>query len=189
MQHPPVITIGRFRGEEEILAPPHVLRQQGIGIVYTSRGGSVTYHGPGQLIGYPIIHLKENNLGVREYLWKLEEVIIKLLLVLGIHGRRVARYPGGVWVNGKKICSIGIHVSHYITMHGFALNVNTDLRYFECIHPCGIKKPVMISMSELLGYSVDIETIAESWLRLFSEEFGLRRETSKTLSIEERIGV
>ena len=132
LQHPPVFTIGRFRGGEDIIVPP-----DGIAIFHTNRGGGITYHGPGQLVGYPILNLKENGLGVREYIWKLEEVIINLLLSLGIRGHRVAKYPGGVWVGNQKVCSIGIHVSRYITTHGFALNVNPDLRYFEYIKPCG----------------------------------------------------
>ncbi len=182
LQHPPVFTIGRFRGEEDIIVPP-----DGIAIFSTNRGGSITYHGPGQLVGYPILNLKENGLGVREYIWKLEEVIIKLLLSLGIQGCRVAKYPGGVWVGDRKVCSIGIHVSRYITTHGFALNVNPDLRYFEYIKPCGLKNAVMTSISKLLGYPVEVEAIIESWLYSFSEIFGLKRETGVLPPGEERI--
>ena len=172
LQHPPVFTIGRFRGEEDIIVPPN-----GIEVFPTNRGGSITYHGPGQLVGYPVLNLKENGLGVREYIWKLEAVIIKLLLNFGIQGCRVAKHPGGVWVGDQKVCSIGIHVSRYITTHGFALNVNTDLRYFEDIKPCGLKNTVMTSISKLLGYSVEVEAIIESWLQSFSEIFGLKRKT------------
>ena len=185
LQHPPVFTIGRFRGEEDIIVPPEVIT--GIDVFPTNRGGSITYHGPGQLVGYPILNLKENGLGVREYIWKLEEVIINLLLSLGIQGHRLAKYPGGVWVGKAKICSIGIHVSHYITTHGFALNVNTDLRYFEYIKPCGINGTVMTSISKLLGYPVEVETIIESWLHSFSETFGLKCETGMHLLNKERI--
>ena len=173
LQHPPVFTIGRFRGEEDIIVPPATLTQKGAAVFYTNRGGGITYHGPGQLVGYPILNLKENGLDVREYIWKLEEVIIKLLLTLGIQGRRVAKYPG-VWVGEEKVCSIGIHIGHYITMHGFALNVNTDLRYFEFINPCGIKGKVMTSVSKLLGHPVEVETVIECLLNCFSEVFGLR---------------
>ena len=176
LQHPPVLTIGRFRGEKDIIVPPEVLTQKGIAVFHTNRGGSITYHGPGQLVGYPILNLKESRLGVREYIWKLEEVIIKLLLALGVQGYRVAKYPGGVWVGERKVCSIGIHVSHYITMHGFALNVSNDLRYFEYIRPCGLRSEVMTSLSELLGYSVEVEAIIEALLNSFSATFGLKRE-------------
>ncbi len=176
LQHPPVFTVGRFRGEEEIIVSPDILIREGISVFHTNRGGSITYHGPGQLVGYPILDLKEIGLGVREYIWKLEKVVIRLLLDFGIKGRRVAKYPGGVWVGEEKICSIGIHVSHYITMHGFALNVNNDLRYFEFINPCGIKGKAMTSVSELLGYSVESEAIIEAVFNSFSVVFGLKCE-------------
>jgi len=170
LQHPPIFTIGRFRGEENIIDTP-----EGIGIFHTNRGGAVTYHGPGQLVGYPILNLKENGLGVREYIWKLEEVIIKLLLGLGIQSHRVAERPG-VWAGDKKICSLGIHVSRHITTHGFALNVNPDLGYFEYIRPCGLDGPVMTSISKLLGYPLEVEAIIPNLLSSFSEVFGLKRE-------------
>ena len=176
LQHPPVFTVGRFRGEKDIIVPPEVLTQNGIDVFHTNRGGSITYHGPGQLVSYPVLNLKENGLGVREYIGRLEEVIIKLLLTLGIQGHRVAEYPGGVWVGDKKICSVGIHVSHYITRHGLALNVNTDLQYFEYINPCGIKGHVMTSISKILGNPVEPEDIIEAFLDSFSETFGLRHE-------------
>ncbi|MFQ5996241.1 MAG: lipoyl(octanoyl) transferase LipB [Dehalococcoidales bacterium] len=176
LQHPPVYTIGRFRGEEDIITPP-----KGIKIFPTNRGGSITYHGPGQLVGYPILDLKENGLGVREYIWKLEEVIINLLFDFGIRGSRMPKYPGGVWVGEDKICSIGIHVSHHITMHGFALNVNPDLHHFEYIKPCGLKSTVMTSISKLLGYPITVESIIESLLNSFSETFGLQRKNGYTL--------
>jgi len=175
LQHPPVFTIGRFRGEEDLVVSADVLTQEGIAVIHSSRGGSITYHGPGQLIGYPILNLKENGLGVREYIRKLEAVIIETLLELGIRSHRAADYPG-VWVDGEKICSLGIHVSRYITMHGFALNVNTDLQHFEYIKPCGIKGAVMTSISKLLGYPVEVETVIGSLLHSFSETFGLTCE-------------
>ena len=130
LQHPSVFTVGRFKGGEDIIVPPETLAREGITVFHTNRGGGITYHGPGQLVGYPIVNLKENGLGVREYIWKLEAAIIKLLLALGIQGYRLAGYPG-VWANEKKVCSVGIHVSHHITTHGFALNVTNDLRYFR----------------------------------------------------------
>jgi lipoate-protein ligase B len=176
LEHPSVLTMGRFRGKEDIIVPRQVLAQQGIAVVYTNRGGSITYHGPGQLVGYPILDLKELGLGVREYIAKLEEVIVRLLLDMGIRAHRVARFPGSVWVGNEKVCSIGIHVSHYITMHGFALNVNTDLRHFQYINPCGMEGKMMTSISKLLGYSVAVETITGALLDSFSEIFELTRE-------------
>jgi len=176
LQHPPVFTIGRFRGEEDIIVPLGRLAQEGIEVFHTSRGGGITHHAPGQLVGYPILNLRENHLGVRQYIWKLEEVIIKLLLSLGIQGCRVAKSPGSVWVGEKKVCSIGIHVSHHVTMHGFALNVNNDLRYFKYIRPCGLRSEVMTSLLELLGYPVKVETITGKLLDSFSEIFRLKCE-------------
>ena len=177
LQHPPVFTLGKFRGGGDILASPEVLAQKGIEVYHTGRGGSVTYHGPGQLVGYPILNIKDIGLSIREYIWKLEEVIIKLLHSLDINGYRVTEHLAGVWAQDKKICSIGIRVSRYITMHGFALNVGDDLRHFEYINPCGIKGDnVMTSVSQLLGHHVGAETLVDSMLKYFSEIFGLRCE-------------
>lgn len=170
LHHPSVFTVGRFRGENDIIVPPEILTREGISVFHTNRGGGITYHGPGQLIGYPILNLKENGLGVRQYIWRLEAVIIKLLFALGIQGHRLAHYPG-VWVGDKKICSIGINVSHHITTHGFALNVSNDLRCFQYIRPCGLGSEVVTSISELLGHSVKVETIVRNAVRCFSETF------------------
>jgi lipoate-protein ligase B len=175
LQHPSVFTIGRFRGGEDIIVRPETLAREGIAVFHTNRGGGITYHGPGQLVGYPILNLRENGLGVREYIWKLEAVIIKLLWGLGIQGHRLAGYPG-VWASEKKICSIGIHIGHHITTHGFALNVTNDLRYFGYVRPCGLAGEVMTSVSELLGHWVAMETIIEKLLPSFSEIFGLSCE-------------
>ena len=189
LQHPPVFTIGRFRGERDLIVSPETLVQEGIAVFHTNRGGGITYHGQGQLVGYPILNLKESSLGVREYIWRLEEVAIKSLLVLGIRGHRVTKYPG-VWVGRKKICSIGIHVSHYITTHGFALNVDNDLRYFEYIRPCGLTGEVMTSLSELLGHPIGVETIIGDLLHSFSETFGLscKRGDGKWLTMLDALG-
>ena len=184
LQHPSVFTIGRFRGGEDIIVPPETLAREGIAVFHTTRGGGITYHGPGQLVGYPIINLKENGLGVREYVRKLEAAIIKLLLALEIQGYRLAGYPG-VWASGKKVCSIGIHVSHHITTHGFALNVTNDLRYFKYIRPCGLQGEMMTSVSELLGHQVGMETIMGKLLASFSEAFCLdcEQESGRWLAI------
>jgi lipoate-protein ligase B len=184
LQHPSVFTVGRFRGGEDIMVPPQTLAREGIALLHTNRGGGMTYHGPGQLIGYPILNLKEDGLGVREYIERLETVIVRLLLALGIEGYRLAEYPG-VWARDKKICSIGIHVSHYISTHGFALNVSNDLRYFEYIRPCGWPGEVMTSVSDLLGHWVAMETIIEKLLPSFSEIFGLscEQENDRWLAI------
>ena len=184
LQHPPVFTVGRFRGGEDITVPPETLARARIAIFHTNRGGGITYHGPGQLVGYPILSLEENGLGVREYIRKLEATIIRLLLALGIQGHRVAEYPG-VWVGEKKVCSIGIHVSHHITTHGFALNVSNDLQYFEYVRPCGLSGELMTSVSELLGHWVGMKTIIGKLLPSFSETFCLNceQESDRWLSM------
>ena len=176
LQHPPVFTLGRFRGKQEIIVSKEVLRHEGIEVYHTNRGGSVTYHGPGQLVGYPIINLKGYGFGVREYIWKLEQVVIKLLGSLDIEGRRREEFMGGIWVGNEKICSIGIHVSHYVTMHGFAMNVNTNLKHFDLINPCGIKGAVMTSVSKVLDKNIEVEALVEPLLSVFAEEFDVKYE-------------
>jgi lipoate-protein ligase B len=180
LQHPHVYTIGRFRGEEDIIVTP-----EDIPVIRTKRGGGITYHGPGQLVGYPVIDLRTNGLSVREYTWKLEEVIIHLLWGFGIEAQRHVDYPGGVWAIGRKICSIGINVSRHITTHGFALNVNNDLRYFEYIRPCGLQAAAMTSMAELLGHGVPLATVVQNWIKLFPEVFDLRPGKNILLPDEE----
>jgi lipoate-protein ligase B len=173
LQHPAVLTIGRFRGQENIIVPQEILTQEGIEVFHTDRGGDITYHGPGQLVGYPVLNLKENHLSVREYIWKLEEVIIELLLALDIRGHRVNKHPG-VWVGEKKVCSVGIRIKHCITMHGFAVNVSNDLRYFKYIRPCGLRSEVMTSLLELMRRPIEVETIVGNLIDSFSETFGLK---------------
>jgi len=173
LQHPAVFTIGRFRGENEIIASLKILTREGIEVFNTNRGGSVTYHGPGQLVGYPILNLRELGLGVRDYLWRLEELIIRLLADFAVIGKRNDNYPG-VWVGNEKICSLGINVSRHITMHGLALNVATNLKHFTYINPCGIKGATMTSISKVLGHPVDIEGTIEPMLQHFSNVFGVK---------------
>lgn len=172
LQHPPAFTLGRFRGEEDIIVPQEQLTREGIDVFHTTRGGSITYHGPGQLIGYPVVNLKEKGLGVRQYIWSLEEVVIMFLHNIDIQGHRVADHRG-VWVGDKKICSVGVNVSRGISTHGFALNVNNDLRYFQYIRPCGLAGEVMTSVSELSGRSIELETIVSNTIHCFSKVFGL----------------
>jgi lipoate-protein ligase B len=172
LEHNPVFTIGRFRGQEDLIASPDALARDGISVFNTDRGGGITYHGPGQLVGYPILNLKVSHLGVRDYVFKLEEVIITWLSDYGISGHRVRKHIG-VWVNGKKVCSIGIHVSHYVTTHGFALNINNDLSYYGYIRPCGLSSDIMTSVAALLGNSVDLQDAARRLSQCFSSVFGL----------------
>ena len=180
LQHPHVYTTGRFHGEEDIIALP-----ENIPVVRTNRGGSVTYHGPGQMVGYPILDLRANSLGVRQYIWKLEEDIIRLLYDFGIEAQRNDDNPGGVWTGSRKICSIGINISHHITMHGFALNVNTDLKYYNYIRPCGLRAAEMTSMAEATGCEVPFATVVHNWVNLFSEVFALKTANNESPPVEE----
>ena len=172
LEHYPVITTGRFNGLEDIKLPVEELSQQGIPVVRTNRGGSATYHGPGQLVGYPVINLRDNRLGVREYIRKLEATIIRVLARWGISGHRIEPYPGGIWVADKKICSIGIHVTQQIAMHGFAINVCNDLSYFDYINPCGLQSDVMTSISKIMGKIANVSQLKTELVEDFSEEFG-----------------
>lgn len=170
LQHHSVLTIGRSGVDKNIIIPKETLIEEGIPVFHTNRGGDVTYHGPGQIVGYPILHLIENGLTVHQYVWNLEEIVIRTLTDFGIGGQRVSGFRG-VWVEGEKICALGVRVSSRVTMHGFALNVNTDLKYFTYIVPCGILGASVTSVSKLLGHEVELEEIQESLLRHFSQVF------------------
>ncbi len=177
LQHLPVLTKGRFRGGEDLLVSPEKLAAEGIEVLSVDRGGSMTYHGPGQLVGYPIMELSEKGLGIKEYIWKLEEVIIKFLRTLNISAHRKPEYLAGVWVESKKICSIGVSVSRHVAMHGFALNVCTDLSHFALINPCGITAGnVMTSISQVIGRRIEVEDLTDDVIAAFAEEFNMTLE-------------
>ena len=175
LQHHSVFTIGRSGIVENIVVPKETLVKEGISVFHTNRGGDVTYHGPGQLVSYPILNLKEDGLTAHQYVWKLEEVVIRTLADFGIGGQRV---PGqrGVWVGEEKVCALGLRVRGEVSMHGFALNVNTNLKYFTYIIPCGITGVSITSVSKLLGHEVEIDEIQKSLLRHFSQVFRLTLE-------------
>jgi lipoyl(octanoyl) transferase len=171
VEHPHVITLGRNGRSENLLASEEILRRTGISFHHTDRGGDITYHGPGQVVGYPIIDLREWKRDVVAYVRAMEEMIIGALSDFGIHAGRVPGWTG-VWVEGRKIAAIGIHISRWITSHGFALNVSTDLQYFQYIVPCGLPAPVT-SMAEL-GFVGDRREVtgalAKHWARIFNYE-------------------
>jgi lipoyl(octanoyl) transferase len=158
VEHPHVITLGRNGKLDHLLAGEDVLRRAGISFFPTDRGGDITYHGPGQLVGYPIFDLREWRRDVVAYVRTIEQALIDTLADFGI---AAGRAPGmtGVWVEGKKIAAIGVHISRWVASHGFALNVTTDLRYFQYIVPCGLAKPVT-SMAELGAVPPRAELIA-----------------------------
>lgn len=150
LEHSPVYTLGRSATADHLLWDAKRLRQEGIEVVETDRGGDITYHGPGQIVVYPIIGLRDRGIGLREYISILEEAVIQTLAKFGIEAGRDERNRG-VWVGNSKICAIGIRVSHGVTMHGLALNVNTNLQHFAGIVPCGITDADVTSMEEELG--------------------------------------
>jgi len=152
VEHEPVITLGRGLRPTSLPIPAAALERRGVPVVEVERGGDVTYHGPGQLVGYPILDLRRHREDLHWYLRQLEETLILALDELGVPAER---NPGltGVWTRGRKIASLGIHVKQWITFHGFALNVSTDLSYFDLIVPCGIQGVVMTSVAQELGRS------------------------------------
>ena len=171
LEHPPVITLGRNAVEGDVLAGAERLAALGVTVERTNRGGQVTYHGPGQLVGYPILDLGPDRRDVARYLRDLEEVLIRALARLGITGRR---QPGwtGVWVGDEKIAALGVHLSRWVTTHGFALNVTTDLDHFALIVPCGIRTHGVTSVARLLGRAVSLQEMAALVVPEFAEVFG-----------------
>jgi lipoyl(octanoyl) transferase len=168
VEHPHTITLGRNGRLDNLLATDEVLARAGIRFYHTDRGGDVTYHGPGQLVGYPILDLREWQRDVGAYVRAIEQVLIGTLAEFGIAAGRI---PGltGVWVDGRKIAAIGVHISRWVTSHGFALNVKTDLQYFQYIVPCGLTRPVT-SMAEL-GARATLEEVSRSLATHFGRVF------------------
>ena len=150
VEHPPVVTLGRSSKERHLLASPALLAARGVELFEVERGGDVTFHGPGQLVGYPIIDLKRHKQDLHWYLRQVEEALIRAVAPFGIVGERSAGYTG-VWTQGRKLASIGVHARDWVTWHGFALNVTTDLSYFGLIVPCGIAAVEMTSAARELG--------------------------------------
>src|SRR5207248_10369519 len=156
VEHPHVVTLG-VRGDggrSHIVASDEALAARGVDVHETGRGGDITYHGPGQIVGYPIIDLKPDRCDVHRYVRDLEEVLIRVAADYGLSGERVTGLTG-VWIGGAKVAAIGVRIARWITSHGFALNVTTDLDYFNLIIPCGIADRGVTSLSKLLGRSVD----------------------------------
>ncbi|MDX2151556.1 MAG: lipoyl(octanoyl) transferase LipB [Bryobacteraceae bacterium] len=171
VEHPHVLTLGRNAHRENLLASPELLEQKGVEVHETNRGGDVTYHGPGQVVGYPILDLREWKRDVVEYVRGLEQVLIDALAFFGL---RTGRVPGatGVWIEDRKIAAIGVHISRWVTSHGFALNVTTDLSYFQLIVPCGLTKPVTSLAAEGVsaGRADVVAAVAREFTRVFEVE-------------------
>jgi len=173
LEHPPVITMGRSAKEQNVLASAALLEARGVERFEVERGGDVTFHGPGQLVGYPIIDLKRHRRDLHWYLRQVEEALIVALATFAIPAERSAGYTG-VWTHGRKIASIGVHARDWVTWHGFALNVSTDLSYFDLMVPCGIQAVTMTSVArELNGRPVSVERVADAVAVAVADAFGL----------------
>jgi len=170
LEHPPTITIGKSGTLDNILVSGDKLSQQGISLFFIDRGGDVTYHGPGQLVGYPIVDLKQREKDLHCYIKNLEEVILRTLKDFSINGDRDERHPG-VWINEEEIAAIGLSVRKWVSMHGFALNINTDLEHFSFINPCGFSNRRATSMSKILGRDVPMEEVTKSLISHFYNVF------------------
>jgi lipoyl(octanoyl) transferase len=179
LEHPHVITLGRNGRQQNLLASRESLERAGIAFFPTDRGGDITYHGPGQLVGYPIVDLREWKRDVGAYVDAIEQVIIETLADFGIAADRVSKLTG-VWVGESKIAAIGVHISRWVSTHGFALNVSTDLGYFHYIVPCGLSKPVT-SMAQL-GVSADLATVCQRLTFHFGRLFDCKMLVEETVA-------
>ena len=173
VEHPPVVTLGRSSKNAHLTASPELLELRGVELFEVERGGDVTFHGPGQLVGYPIVDLKRHKQDLHWYLRTVEQALMDTLEALGIAAGRNTGYTG-VWTGGKKIASIGVHARDWVTWHGFALNVSTDLSYFDLIVPCGIQDVTMTSIArELPAAKVTFERVAETAANALARLLGL----------------
>lgn len=170
VEHPSVITLGRNANPDHVLVPSNLLDERGIALVRISRGGDVTFHGPGQLVGYPVFRTRD---GVRRHVLEMGRAIVEVLDGLGIAGRWDDTHPG-VWIGNEKICAVGIHVRRGVAIHGFALNVNIDLASFDAIVPCGLHGFGVTSIAKQLGTSPTMEEVAHRIVPAFEHCFGLR---------------
>lgn len=170
LEHPPTLTIGKSGKLEHLLVGREELLREGMSLFFTDRGGQITYHGPGQLVGYPIMDLRTRGADAHQYVHHLEEVIIKTLKDFSLEASRKEGFVG-VWVGEKKIAAIGVRIKRWVTMHGFALNVNPNLYHFSFINPCGIIDKGVTSICRLLGREVPIDLVVRRLVDRFSEVF------------------
>jgi lipoyl(octanoyl) transferase len=172
LEHPHVYTLGRNAKKDNILLSVEQLAVRAVQVFEIDRGGDVTYHGPGQLVGYPILDLAQHRRDIAWYMRSLEEVPIAVARDYGIEAGRLAGAPG-VWVGNDKLAAMGVHISRWITSHGFAFNVNTDLRYFDWIVPCGLRAKGVTSLQKLLGRQIEMDEVAEKVVLHFGRVFEL----------------
>ena len=178
VEHNPVYTLGKSGKQSNMLVSEQYLRSIGAEFFHMERGGDVTYHGPGQIVGYPILDLDKLGIGLREYIDILEQSVIEVVAEWGIQAGRIAG-ASGVWIdcNGpraRKICAIGVRSSRFVTMHGFALNVSTDLRYFQHINPCGFVDKGVTSIEKEVGREVDFELVKQQVVNKLSEKLNVK---------------
>lgn len=180
-EHPHVYTLGKSGSEHNLLLNKEALEQKGVQFFKIDRGGDITYHGPGQIVGYPIINLEAFSLGVKQYIFKMEEAIMQTLASYGIEGSRLDGATG-VWLDpgnpqrARKICAIGVKASRYVSMHGFAFNVNTDLEFYNSINPCGFVDKGVTSMQKELGKKMEFEEVKDNLLQSFQRIFNFQVE-------------
>lgn len=186
LEHPHVFTLGRNARREHLLISNERVGALGAQVFETDRGGDITYHGPGQLVGYPILDLTQHRRDIAWYMRSLEEVIVQVVADYGVPADRLAGAPG-VWVGNDKLVAMGVHVSRWVTSHGFAFNVNTDLRYFDWIVPCGLHDKGVTSLEKLLGRHVEMDEVTERVVDHFSRIFGFTLETgTRPLAVSSR---
>lgn len=173
LEHPAVITLGRNAERKNLLVQEDILKKRGVELYETDRGGDITFHGPGQLVGYPIVALRKEERDVRAYMRCMEDSLIRLLAAFNIQSKRDAGYTG-VWTENGKIAAMGVHISRWITRHGFALNVNTDLTFFDMIVPCGLTGKNITSMQKQKDCCFDLQSVAERYIQEFGSVFNRR---------------
>ncbi|MCL6087307.1 MAG: lipoyl(octanoyl) transferase LipB [Actinobacteria bacterium] len=175
LEHPPVLTLGRSGNYSDILLLPQDLKARGIEVFEVSRGGNVTYHGPGQIVGYIIMDLNKQGRDINQFVWKISEVFIRLLKEkYDIDAARERGKYTGVWIGNEKITAIGISVKRWVTMHGFAFNVNTQMQHFKLINPCGLKDRGVTSLEKITGAAQDFNKLNELVLEYFCKVFNLK---------------
>src|SRR5688500_7393883 len=186
LEHQPVITLGRGGKLDNLLATPDSLQTHGVRFFETTRGGDITYHGPGQIVGYPILHLGEGNRDVRKYVTNLEEVLIRTVAEYGITAARIEGRRG-IWVGNDKIAAIGVRIARWVTSHGWALNVNTNLDHFRLITPCGLQGTGVTSIEKQIGRPVPLDEVrsvlAAKFAEIFERDLVTREETIRLVKV------
>jgi lipoate-protein ligase B len=190
LEHPPTITRGRNARQDHLLVPEALLKSRDVELWDTDRGGDITFHGPGQLVGYPILSLGSGERDVHGYMRKLEESLIRLLAGYGVEGMRDPAFTG-VWTQLGKIAAMGVHISRWITRHGFALNVTTDLSYYDLIVPCGIVGKSVTSVHRHLARAIDLKELADRYIGEFGSVFhrDMRQVNEDALRAELRLSL